>query len=92
MRLTELNPEWDSSDGEWKHYLKFDCPKQHEEHAGTEFAIKCQIVLPVKIGPKGWHIEGGDESFENLTITPSIWHHCSQDPHFHIVKGEIKFC
>lgn len=35
----------------------------------------------------GWNASG--TSISDLTLTPSIWHHCESDPHFFITAGEI---
>jgi Family of unknown function (DUF6527) len=84
-KLTELNPQW--NDGAIvKHYLIFDCPEKHNNDSD----MKCIITLPINT-KDGWKIHG-DDNFETLTITPSIWHHCEKEPHFFITKGEIQLC
>lgn len=35
----------------------------------------------------GWNASGNDVT--DLTLTPSIWHHCESDPHFFITAGAI---
>lgn len=87
MKLTELNPEWNDDDDGKHHFLNFECPKQHKIWEDSE--MKCHINIPVKES-SDWHINGAD-SFDNLTITPSIWHHCKEDPHFFITNGEIVY-
>jgi Family of unknown function (DUF6527) len=80
MRLTELHPRWENNGD----YLVFDCPKLHEQ-----YDMKCEIILPVRPEINGWDLDGRD--FATLTISPSIWHHCSENPHFFIRKGEIQY-
>jgi hypothetical protein len=82
MKLTDLNPHWELD----RKYLTFDCPKQHDRHA-----MRCVISLPIHTGTSAdWKIESGD-TFTNATISPSIWHHCNEDPHFFIRNGEIVY-
>ena len=93
MKLTDLHPEWNPDDGE-RHYLTFDCPARHnhrapEDEGDARTGMKCVIVIAVKIAPCCWKVEG--DSFETLTITPSIWHHCEKDPHFFVRNGEIVY-
>lgn len=85
MKLTDLNPKWtDGVDG--TRYLDFECPALHKVWDDSE--MKCTILLPVT-NPGSWQAMG--ENFNELTITPSIWHHCKKDPHFFITNGEIVF-
>lgn len=83
MRLTELNPTW-----EHKIYLTFTCPICPYDSEKSRYG-NCLINIPVKPqADSGWQSNGvGD--FENLTLTPSIWHHCKSDPHFFITDGNI---
>lgn len=87
MRLIDLKPKWEMH-GEYTH-LAFDCPvcKTH------------RIEIPVGDHPKAWGMTG--DSFQDLTITPSIAHktHYADsmdeqprlcESHFFITNGEIR--
>jgi len=77
MKLIELNPRWTGfPDGHIRFGLTFDCPHCKTQRLGVVFANP--------IDPEGW-IERGvampkaeckwsrtGESFETLTLTPSI--------------------
>ena len=96
MRLIELKPEWEHNNT----YLTFQCPKCERDRvrplkdgSGTYVQPDCWIMIPTKVtvdSPKPWGWNG-ETDFENVTITPSIWHHCESDPHFFIRDGEIQF-
>ncbi len=83
-RLSELNPSY-VKHGEYEH-LAFDCPKCSK---GS------QIEIPMPPHPRAWSKQG--DSFDNLTISPSIdfQHHNGDAPganchaHFFIRSGEI---
>jgi hypothetical protein len=96
MRLTELKPEWvqkhmnDSSENVEK-YLYFECPTCPRNAEGES---SCGgIMLPVTThrdgAGKGWGWNG-ENDFEKVTLTPSVWHHCESDPHFFVTDGEIR--
>lgn len=86
MKLIELNPKYGSSDGVQDHII-FDCPKCK--------AHKISIPIPPATGCV-WQKTG--DSFENITLSPSIWHNkggsCPGicDIHFWIRNGEIIIC
>jgi len=78
MKLLELNPKFVQSEGVRSH-LSFDCPvcKNHK------------IVVPIFSTPKAWSTNG--DSFENITLNPSIAHDNGSGckSHFFITNGEI---
>jgi hypothetical protein len=85
MKLNELNPRLGGKGK--REYLIFDCPSKHENYIGNQ----CKVVIPIHTGTMSdWKIEGGS-TFENISIMPSIWHHCEKDPHFFITGGEIVY-
>lgn len=86
MKLLDLKPQWVGGRRGPHGYLEFECPKQHVHKDGE---MKCAIVLPILPEENGWTATG--DSFETMTIAPSIWHHCEEDPHFWIRNGEIVF-
>lgn len=91
MRLLELDPILHPNpENPEKRHLEFLCPKC--PRGETRFT-GCVIMLPIVNGPQvvgrwGWN---GEEDFEKMTITPSIFHHCESEAHFFITRGEIVF-
>jgi len=84
----ELNPNWARKDLSQRTAISFDCPlcKQH------------RIVVPFKGEKPIWELQG--DSFENMTLVPSIAHQThyadgiGREPrlcnsHFFITKGEV---
>jgi len=87
MKLIDLSPEWSDN----KTHIKFKCPKCLNVDGGG------QLYIPVgKIDPedKPWTMTG--DSFENLTLSPSIdFTHGTKtgtdcNAHFFIRSGEIQ--
>lgn len=78
LKLIDLKPNFEKH-GEYTH-LAFDCPvcKEH------------RIVIPVKDHPKAWGMSG--ETFDELSITPSIAHTSSTGcvSHFFVTNGNIR--
>lgn len=96
MKLIELNPIWVENGAKDKYpsidrYLEFRCPKCPDEPMPGFQEMRCLLVLPVgktkDAGNWGWN---GETDFEKVTLTPSIWHHCKNDPHFFIENGSIR--
>lgn len=61
MKLVELNPHYGETDGIRTHVI-FDCPRCQQH----------QITVPIPPHEKAWQVIG--DSFENLTLSPSIDH------------------
>jgi hypothetical protein len=92
MRLTELNPLFlGDSERTIGVGVLFDCPcgNADEEH-------RCYVPFANPIGPgplktqQGWQRTG--ESFETLTLAPSIWRHPDRGGcgwHGFIRNGEV---
>lgn len=89
MKLTELSPRWAATNGVRDH-VNFLCPtcKQH----------MIAVPIPPATGVV-WNMTG--DSFENLTLTPSILHKTYYadgmakpprfcETHFFITNGEIQ--
>ena len=97
MRLTELKPEWspkhpNNPNANIDRYIDMQCPTCPRDADGDS---SCGgMLLPVTLhrsdASAGWGWNG-EEDFEKVTLTPSIWHHCKSDPHFFIRDGEIQF-
>jgi hypothetical protein len=90
MRLTDLDPELESDRHEGKDYLIFLCPvcPKGESRFGS-----CLIMIPVSAEHtpgEAWGMMGDTKTFKDLTLTPSVWHHCKSDPHFFVKNGEIE--
>lgn len=92
MRLSELNPQFLSSGGVAKTEgvgVAFDCPcgNHDEEH-------RCYVPFENPIGPgptgkrEGWVREG--DSFETLSLRPSIYRKHGCGWHGYITKGEVQ--
>lgn len=94
MRLIELSPEWlqpseKDTTPNIQRYIDFRCPGCPDEPMEGYMELRCRIIIPLTSdGHWGWN---GEEDFDKLTITPSIWHHCKSDPHFFIRAGQIQF-
>jgi hypothetical protein len=94
MKLTDLKPEWMEKEEHDPNpnvarYIVFQCPKCPRNADGDS---ECGgVVLPVgKDGANCWGWNG-EENFAKVTLTPSIWHHCKNNPHFFVRNGEIQF-
>lgn len=59
MKLTELNPKWATANGE-RRFFTFDCPTDRSQ----------KIAVHFKGSKVNWEITG--DTFENLTVSPSI--------------------
>ncbi len=97
MKLVELNPKWIGAGdhGEILFGLRFDCPHCRVQRL-------CVLFTPF-IDPKNWlPIIGGEfhndkqkwqrtgETFETITLRPSINTEFAGHWHGHIENGEIK--
>ena len=97
MKLTNLNPKWIGAGdkGEIIFGLRFDCP-----HCLVQ---RLAVIFTPFIDPKGWLPKIGGEfyndrpkwnrigdSFENITLRPSINTEFSGHWHGFIENGEIK--
>lgn len=95
MRLLELNPRWYVfEDGGLRVGLTFDCPHCQKERLGVSFhhqgheAMEDAVIHAKAPAEKIWTLSGAD-SFETLTLTPSI--DASGVGHWHgfITNGEV---
>lgn len=102
MKLTELNPEWLSNGGEGvtdgqgnsveyreKVGISFDCP------CGCK--RPCTIIFSNPIDGKGpikssTYWTRTNETFENLSLSPSIKRIIPDCWHGYITNGEVIFC
>jgi hypothetical protein len=97
MRLIDLDPRWYSARGDHqRHGITFDCPccggrtrlaiATHVD--GTNFDPEPDNKQCFATGETVWNIVSGD-SFENITLTPSV--DASKHGHWHgfITNGEI---
>lgn len=94
MRLIDLQPWWrDGGDG--VKYLNFYCPGRHKVWPeDPESQLLCELSIPMRDTNRAFPDNGWDmtdsEDFEKISVTPSIWHHCKENPHFFIKNGEIQ--
>ena len=92
MKLIDLDPNWfTTTEGRHGMGITFLCPHCKEQALGIWFAnpIDCGPPADPVFGPAPrWHREG--DTFENMTISPSI--DVSAHGHWHgfIINGEIK--
>ena len=101
MKLTELNPEWLTRGGK-RIGIRFICPHCNDQRLviGFDKALDGEGYTGIVInregpiawmmggeGNNGWSVQG--DTFETLTITPSI--DVSQHGHWHgsITNGEM---
>lgn len=107
MKLAELNPKWAtrwSADARTKTRIgvRFDCPVCLGKPPLSEdgFPLCSGVVYvpfsnPLDDGPTfptGWHREG--DSFETLSLHPSVWFHRGLGPKFcewhgHVRTGDV---
>lgn len=103
MRLADLNPRWgkDFSDGPITR-INFDCPQCRVEDKHQMLSVPFSPTMPDGVLQKlgvPWphpHVNGGKvwnrtgDTFETLTLTPSV--DCSSSGHWHgfITNGEVK--
>lgn len=95
MKLIDLNPHWVAYDGQ-KLGISFDCPhckiqrlSVPFQHVGLEH-IDSTHILAVSPEAKIWTETNPEaDSFDNLTLRPSI--DCSSSGHWHgnVTNGEI---
>jgi len=97
MKLTELNPRWAGLPGPIIDGVTFDCPHCRKQRLGINFSppidpngLWDKIAKPTYAGVNVWSRTGGD-SFETLTLTPSINTQIDVAGHFHgfITNGEV---
>ncbi len=97
MKLLELNPRWVGLDNaSFIFGISFDCPTKREQRLVVFFDPPIDpfgwtekgIVLPTFEGHKVWKREG--DTFESLSLTPSIDASRYELWHGFITKGEIK--
>lgn len=99
MKLTELNPQWIGTGGEGV-TDKNGNPVPHRKSVGIEFNCPCGCDLPCFVpfknpidgGPgvcadHGWEREG--DTFETLTLKPSILRKSGCGWHGFITNGEV---
>ncbi len=101
MRLTELDPRWISVTGRHGQGVSFECPHCRDSYLGVWFANPIDGGPPigekerthtdkngrVRVNPL-WTRQG--DTFETLTLTPSI--DVSEAGHWHgfITNGEVR--
>lgn len=95
MKITELNPRWVGYDG-LRLGVSFDCPHCIIQrllvpfhHKGFEH-IEDFHILPHTANGNIWsEVNPADDSFDNLSLIPSI--DCSGSGHWHgfITNGEV---
>jgi hypothetical protein len=95
MKLTDLNPHWVCYGGR-RLGITFDCPHCRTQRLGVPFhhsgqeLVEDAAILAVSPSAKIWtETNPVDDTFENLTLSPSI--DCSSSGHWHgfITNGEI---
>ena len=92
MKLIDLDPNWfTTTDGRHGMGLTFDCPHCKVQSLGVWFSN------PVDGGPAAgpeyspaprWHREG--DTFDNMTLSPSIDVSASGHWHGFIINGDVK--
>lgn len=103
MKLTELNPRWMVDDGR-KVGVMFDCPgaccadkRSPRDVFEMGAAVKALAACPFKVAidgqpyrADGWERTG--DTFDTLTLSPSVW--ISPPEHWHgfVRGGEIETC
>jgi hypothetical protein len=104
LKLAELNPRWIGRDGVFTDEpsegcgVAFRCPCKTCAQSDRHHTIAVHFDKPLDGGPSrnpklDWHRTG--DTFETLTLTPSIWDraaHDGHDWHGYITNGEIVFC
>lgn len=97
MRLTDLEPRWYAVRVDERHGITFGCP--HCAESGQRLAIALHMdgtnfdadpTNPQQFAADEnvWTVASGD-SFENLTLTPSVDASKAGHWHGHITNGEI---
>ena len=101
MRLVDLNPRWMTNEGRVVG-VTFDCPgaccaalRSIKDTEGESPLVKSRACVPFRIGldgaptpwgDKGWERDG--DTFETLTLRPSVWISPPQHWHGFIHSGE----
>lgn len=105
MKLTDLNPQWLDAGGE--NVCKADgSPAPRQRGAGISLNCPCgnrdedhRLYVPFAValdgtpggyGEKGWQRTG--DTFETLTLTPSILRHGGCGWHGYITAGQVTTC
>jgi hypothetical protein len=97
MKLTELNPRWVGLPGPIYDGVAFDCPHCKVQRLGITFSPPIdpngwwpKISQPTYAGQNVWQRGSGD-TFDTLTISPSINAKITVDGHWHgfITNGEV---
>ncbi len=97
MRLVDLNPRWSGLSGPIFDGVTFDCPHCKVQRIGITFTppidpngLWNKIVQPTYFDRNVWQRGFGD-TFETLTITPSVNAKIDVAGHWHgyITNGEV---
>lgn len=93
-RLVDLNPEWKRNDAGQITYLFFDCVCGMKSHEFCPVGGRQPVPIKGQGNPNGWDVIVMDESFEHLTLSPSIAqrYNTTTDEHWHgvIQDGWVK--
>ncbi len=92
MKLIDLNPDWVSHEGRHGEGLACDCPCGCDSRLWVPFANPID-GLPKSPEISGWQRTG--ETFETLTLSPSIWRKKPGSPdgcgwHGFLTNGEFR--
>ena len=90
MRLVDLNPRWSAAGVDTHRHgmgITFDCPHCRKRRLHVAFDVPLDRGEPFNVaGEKQWHREG--DTFDTLTLTPSIDASASGHWHGFITNGE----
>ncbi len=86
MRLIELDPHWIAEEGRQGQGIHFECPHCRETRIGVYFKNPIDGGTPAK-DRLLWQRAG--DTFETLTLTPSIDASKFGHWHGHVTNGEI---
>lgn len=96
MKLIELNPRWVNYKNQ-KLGVTFDCPHCKAQRLGVAFQhqglehLESNLILAVSPNTKIWtEINPEPDTFDNLTLVPSVDCSASGHWHGHIENGVIK--
>lgn len=94
MKLATLNPQWlDGADGRRGLGLRFDCPCCLNAPANERLRIYVHVDPPLDGGAAlapAWKRSG--DTFESLTLSPSIHLQGAHDWHGFVTNGEVTSC